>query len=93
MLHTTIYKYELRPGTTRIDLPSGAKVLTAASQQGKVFVWAEVLPTAETETRLFQVFATGQEIPQGMGIAREYIGTVHMEFMGLVFHVYEYTGV
>lgn len=93
MLHTTIYKYELRPGDTRIDLPAGAKVLTTASQQDKVFIWAEVDPSAQIEPRMFQVFATGQIIRQGMGISREYIGTVHMERIGLVFHIYEYTGV
>ncbi|MGE3550947.1 MAG: hypothetical protein AB7I29_13740 [Geobacter sp.] len=96
MLHTTIYKYELQPGETHINMPAGAKVLTTASQQDKVFIWAEVDPAAEAVTRrIFQAFATGQIIRQGTGISREYIGTVHMGPMNcnLVFHIYEYIGV
>ena len=81
-----IYKYELTPGTTKIEFPRFAKVLTAASQGHRVFVWANVYPDeATTEFYEFDTVPTGVEMSDFPG---EYLSTVHMPEDGLVFHVF-----
>ena len=88
----TIHKYTLLPGRLKVQMPKGAKVLTAREQIDDVCVWAEVDTTAPKEIRVFEVFGTGQAIPQGMGMEWRYVGTAHLEGGALVFHVYEYLG-
>ena len=89
----TIFKYEVAPRvapnnpTVTLALPEGAKVLTAATQNDRIFLWAEVDTDKPVEKRFFQVFGTGHEMPTGMGIDRAYINTVFIDWM--VFHVYE----
>ena len=89
----TVYKYELSakdPGDyIKISIPSAAILVCVKEQFGNVCLWAEVDTANETKERLFQVFATGQEQPQQMGIGRAYVGTVFFNCGGLVFHVYE----
>lgn len=88
-----IYKYVVRPDRLKVEMPKGAKVLTAQLQHGEICVWAEVQPDAPTEQRHFEVFGTGHPMHEDMGTSREYINTVQLEGGALVFHVYEYTGV
>ena len=77
-------------------MPKAAKILSVgaqASAQGdqRLMLWAEVDTDQPMEQRQIEVFGTGHEIPQGMGVSREFIGTVIVS--SLVWHVYEYTGV
>ena len=82
----TIYKYELM-SDGKLMLPNGATVLRVAAQGDAICLWAEVDPERSQLERYFEVFGTGHEIPEGMGIDRVYLDTV---FMGqYVFHVYE----
>lgn len=82
----TIWKFTLTPHGF-VEMPAGAKVLTTAAQGDDICIWAEVDSGAEKETRHFEVYGTGHEMKQDMGIDRRYVGTA---FLGpLVFHVYE----
>jgi hypothetical protein len=74
-----IYKYQI--GT--VQIPKGAKILTANRQGDDVVLWAEVDTTTDREHRTFRVFGTGFEIPEGS----TYINTF---FDGpFVWHLYE----
>ena len=82
----TIYKYEILTGG-KLLLPNGAIVRKVGAQGESICLWAEVDPNRSQLERDFEVFGTGQEITEGMGIDRVYLDTV---FMGAyVFHVYE----
>lgn len=90
----TIWKYVLVPkrGTFNIliDIPKGATVLTAREQGDDICIWAEVNPEEPfEETRIFEVFGTGHEMPIDMKIDRKYIGTASIRGGYLIFHVYE----
>jgi hypothetical protein len=89
----TIYKYVIRPDKLKVQMPKGARLLTAREQADEICVWAEVDTEQPTEQRHFQVFGTGHLMHEDMGTSREYVGTAHLEGGALVFHVYEYTGV
>ena len=83
-----IYKYELYPSdSVLVEMPKGAKIISAAEKFGNLFVWAEVGESAETEIVNFAVIGTGYEFPDDL--PRDFIGTVLME--SLVFHVYRLT--
>lgn len=84
----TIWKFELpEDDIIPVQMPMGAKILSAKAIDGRIFVWAEVEDDAPSEERLFEVFGTGHPMVSEMGTEREFVQTV---FMGwLVFHVYE----
>lgn len=90
----TIYKYTVRPDQLKVQMPKGARILTAREQFGGICVWAEVDTDQPNEMRHFEVYGTGHRMPSNdMGQSREYIGTAHLDGGSLVLHVYEYTGV
>jgi hypothetical protein len=75
----TVYKYPVG----EVQIPRGAKVLTANMQGDKVVLWAEVDTDEVLEHRTFHVYGTGHVIPDNAC----YIATV---FEGVfVWHVYE----
>ena len=84
---STIWKFILSPYNPATLMPKGAKILTAAEQREQLFIWAEVDPAAPTETRAFEIFGTGDEIPND--VDRQYIGTAFFHGGSRVFHVYE----
>lgn len=92
-----IYKYSLKSGQAgayvRVEMPEHAIVYAVREQRGEVCMWAEVDTERPLTVRLFQVFATGQEIPENMGIYSAYVGTCFFDDGNFVFHVYEYLGV
>ena len=51
-------------------------------------LWAEVEAEAPKESRVFYLFGTGQPICEDRA-PRAYVGTVHLDRLGLVFHVFE----
>lgn len=90
----TIYKYILEPiGGLAIQMPVGAKILTVQGQNDRICIWAEVNSDSPTEEVIFEVFGTGHKLPNGMGVNREYIGTVQVCDGSLVLHVYRLTGI
>ena len=81
----TIYKYELPlTDTPVIQMPNGAKVLSAGEQMGKLFVWAHVNPDVDLVPHQFRVAGTGHRMEQ---LLEGFIGTVLM-VNGLVWHVF-----
>lgn len=82
-----VYKYPLDPGeTTTLTLPKWAKVVDVAMQGSSITLWVQHQQPFEgqpTETRVFQVFGTGHQIPDFAG----HVGTVHDG--PFVWHVYQ----
>jgi hypothetical protein len=89
-----VWKYELHPGVTVLQMPQGSRALTVAAQDGGVFLWADVLalrhsPTGmapvPTEPRAFLTLGTGHRAhPASVG---RYVGTAFLD--GLVWHTFE----
>lgn len=71
------------------QLPPGTEILHVGCQSRDprfVSAWYEViLPIFSTETRSFQVFGTGHEVPPGPS----YVGTAIVPDRNLVWHLYE----
>lgn len=81
----TIYKYELViDDVQHIPLPSGAKCLHVAMQNGHLCLWAQVNTTRELVNRFFRIYGTGHPMQDP---ASRYIGTV--QDGPLVWHVFE----
>ena len=78
----TIYKYPL---SEAVQMPKGAKILTAQDQGGQIFIWAEVDSHARTDkTREFLIIGTGQELPNLDNW--QYVATVQQGIF--VWHIY-----
>ena len=85
---TRVYKYILNPGSTTLRLPCNAQVLSVASQGESLCLWAWLRPGNPSETRTFEVYGTGHEIPDVEG-ERKFIGTAQMLGGALIWHVFE----
>lgn len=86
----TIYKYQLEVIEKQIvELPLGAQILTVQVQNGEPCIWAEVYNENKLVKRVFEIFGTGHELREGMGVDRKYIGTFQIHDGALVFHLYE----
>jgi len=72
-----------------LEIPKGAEILCADTQENTLCLWALVDPEAETEIRTFQIFGTGHPIDCDMGIERNYIGTAQKMGGSLIWHVFE----
>lgn len=83
-----VWKYELHPGLTFLDLPASSVVAHVGCQGERVYLWALVDPEGEKGTRLFRTLATGEQTDDA---ERSLIGSVQMETAAgqLVFHVFE----
>jgi hypothetical protein len=89
-----IYKYPLSVTDRQIlHLPVGAEILTVQTQNEKPCLWAMVDPKRGTATRIIETFGTGYDITEDMGVERKYISTYQLHGGGLIFHVFEYTGI
>jgi len=82
----TIWKYTLEPDCLSIAMPVGSKILYAREQRDQICIWALVDPEAKTETKQFEVYATGHDVPDRYG---EYIGSAHIMGGTFIFHVFE----
>ena len=85
----TIWKYVLVPEMLTISIPEGATILTAREQGDEICIWAEVCTEKPLETRSFEIYGTGHNIPTDMGVDRRYIGTAAIYGGKYIFHVYE----
>lgn len=84
-----IFKYPLEITDTQfVELPLGAKILTAQMQGNQLCLWAVVntLPEAVKKNRRIEIIGTGNPMPTG---DLEYISTFQMMGGGLIFHVFE----
>jgi hypothetical protein len=74
---------------SQVEMPKGARLLTAKSLGAHVWVWAIVDATEkETEQRRIAVLKTGQEIPVNPDLLT-HIETVQFSEGELVLHVFE----
>jgi hypothetical protein len=89
-----IWKFALAPGPNEVKMPSGAKVLTAQTQEtsNSVSLWAIVDPDAELEARRFVLLPTGLEWQDDGTIEMRYYGTVQFGGSTVVLHVFEGVG-
>jgi hypothetical protein len=83
-----IWKYTLAVCDQQfIDMPRGAKILTAQMQGSYPTLWVLVDPEAVSATRNIRVFGTGRAI--GGRSSFNYIGTVQEMDGALVRHIFE----
>ena len=78
-----VWKYELQPGVTTIEMPGGSEALTVGAQGDGIFLWARVYPDAPRAARRFHTVGTGH---MALALGR-YVGTAFLDWM--VFHVFE----
>jgi hypothetical protein len=92
-MNKTIWKYELKiDDLQNVIMPVGAEILSVQMQNETPCLWALVNPDEkDTDARYIETFGTGHPVAYDMGGTREFIGTYQTR--GLVFHVFEYTGV
>ena len=86
---TTIYKYQLKPNRTELNMPMGAQVLTVQVQHGEVYLWAKVDETLKNECRVFDIYGTGHAVSNDPRLL--YVATFLMDGGDLVWHVFEST--
>lgn len=83
----TIWKFPLRIGEQKLEMPAGAEILCLATQRDVCCLWAIVeVPARPAEIRKICVYGTGHDLPDVPGT---YIGTFMIESGTYVFHVFE----
>lgn len=92
----TIYKYQLslvRATATckPVIMPFEARILHVGAQGDDMFIWAEIDTEASGMEWFFEVFGTGHEMLEDMGVERHHIGSLMMHDGASVFHVYHRT--
>jgi hypothetical protein len=86
----TIYKYRMEPNCGgSVEMPKGAQVLSVQMQGGLPCLWAKVDTTRSLERRSFDVYGTGNAMPDDPRLV--YVGTFQMDDGALVWHVFEST--
>ena len=83
---TQIWKFVLQPEVS-LSMPTGAEILSVATQGNDICLWARVNPDADREDRTFIGIGTGHDIPNNMNL--QFIGTVLLSGGTLVFHIFE----
>lgn len=65
-----IWKYDIAgvPGVTVLNMPRGARLLTAQLQHGKLQLWAMADPDAPNAQRTINVFGTGPTFATTPGV-------------------------
>jgi hypothetical protein len=74
------------------EMPSGARILSAANQREELVIYALVDPKAMKRRRQFRVAGTGHpiETPAGLGMKSEtFVGTVLLLGGSFVVHVFD----
>lgn len=87
----TVFKYTIDPYDCEVKLPHGAEILSVAFQQDTLCMWAKIHTKSELESRYFEAFGTGHEIPFQADTDYKFVGTAHTD-NGLVFHLFERLG-
>jgi hypothetical protein len=95
-MNKTIWKFStLVEGTFlgkfSLQMPKGAQILSLQVDQknNHPTIWALVDPNADVEERYFELFGTGTEVYEDMGIERKYIGTYQYQRGEFVGHLFE----
>ena len=89
----TIYKYTLEvKDSQELCLPIGAEILCVQTQNEKPCIWALVDEGVKSETRIIEIFGTGEEIEfdaSAESNEKIYIGTFQLLTGNFVGHVFE----
>lgn len=90
----TIHKFSLNVGQTKLNLPLGAQCLSVQFQDGFLRGWFELDDSQKVlETRTFQVFGTGNPLPDcplaHIATVQENGTTKHGTKLSFVWHVFE----
>ena len=87
----TVYKYRLKKQETQhVELPLGARILTAQSLGDNIWIWALVdTDSKKREKREIVILKTGQEVSLENPDRLLHIGTVQFDSGALVYHVFE----
>lgn len=81
-----VWKYVMKTGAERFEMPDGARILACQLQRGEVTLWALVNPELPAIVkRDFMLYGTEHEIPDADKL--RYIDTVQNG--PLVWHVFE----
>lgn len=81
----TIYKYPLRPGLNTVSMHFNAHRLHVGDQDGVPTLWAQVNTDEPLVEQVYEVFGTGQPLPEHIGYM-EHVGTAVGPLF--VWHVY-----
>jgi hypothetical protein len=87
-----IWKFKLQVTDKQtIQMPVGAQILSALVQYRTLCIWALVNTEAEMEARAFEIFGTGNPVPDHVDIDHNYkfIATFQMFAGGFVGHLFE----
>lgn len=80
----TIYKYHLMPRDMQpVEMPQGARLLSAQYQGGYLCLWAIVDTEAPGVQRSIRIVGTGHDATD----CGDYVSTVQQD--GLVFHIFD----
>jgi len=83
-----IFKYELQiKDLNKVIMKKGAEVLSIQTQNEIACIWALVDPYEIDENRFFEIFGTGNIVPQNS--FRKFIGTFQLSGGLLVYHCFE----
>ena len=83
-----IFKYPLEIVDEQlVHVPIGAKILTAAFQYEKLFLWVEIDENPVHQDKKIRIIGTGHEFTNSTHL--EYITTVQQYDGKLIWHIYE----
>lgn len=73
-----------------IKMPKNAQLLNVdIDANNSPCIWALVYPQEEMEIRHFELFGTGQELHNDMGIERKYVGSYSYGNGNFIGHIFE----
>ena len=77
-------------GRFELKMPKNAQLLYVDIDANNFpCIWALVYPHEENETRYFELYGTGQSIPNDMGVVREYVGSYRYQKGEFIGHIFE----
>lgn len=83
-----IFKYVLKYGTQKIEVPSDFTILSCGIQNDVPVIWGECSPDAPRIRRVFKVIFTGETLDRALETYRHFIGTVQNS-QEIVYHIYQ----
>jgi len=83
-----IWRFTLSTDSVQdLIMPGGAEITAVGVQEGKISLWAGVIPKNEGEERTFELIKTGEPIKPFPDARRELLGMVQLGRQ--VYHVFE----
>jgi len=78
-----------RDGSFPVVMPHDSKILSIQIQKGEPVMWALVETSNRLETRVFQTFGTGHELPADEMVYRGTYQLIDGAFVGHLFEIME----